>query len=141
MISVPFSRSFVRKHRTVICRGIGPNIVVIPSKEEAIYPPFFEAYTKMCDIPQFFLKHIDATECIQQLPFPPFEDQMAIMKNLKELETMVPLQEIKPYLMYHMVHGEEEKASELLGTYQQYLSTIEHVQDLIQDILVSNLPL
>lgn len=128
------------KHRSRIVANYAPppyepNIVVIQPTETDIYPPFFEAYTKMCDIPSFVAK-VDAKECIQTLTIPPYDVQMSVLQDVLEMQRQFPpLEQIQPYLIHYMIDQNIEKVNELLQSYQLYLLSVDHVQDLIIEAL------
>lgn len=111
-----------------------PRVLVIQPTETDIYPPFLEAYTKLCDIPSFVTK-VDPAECIQTLVLPPYEMQMNIIQTLVELETQLPIHSIKPYLIHYMIEGNAEKVNEVLLTYQQWLHLTDMLQDVVMDVL------
>lgn len=111
-----------------------PTVIVIQPTDTDIYPPFLEAYTKLCDIPSFVSK-VDPVECIQTLVLPPYDAQMNILQTLVELEKQLPIHPIKPYLIHYMIEGDAEKVNEVLLTYQQLLELTDTMQDIIIDVL------
>jgi len=113
---------------------ITPTIHVIQPTDTAIYPPFFEAYTKLCDIPSFITK-VDPYECTQTLILPPYDLQMNIIQTLVEIEKQVPIERIKPYLIHYMIEGDAEKVNEMLIIYQQLLHTMDAMQTMVIDVL------
>lgn len=112
-----------------------PNIITIQPSERDIYPPFFEEYIRICDVPSFVIK-IDPHECMNTLIIPPYEMQMSIVQDILEMQKMAPsLEPIKPYLMHYMIDQNIEKINELLQSYQLYLMHLENVQDLIVEAI------
>lgn len=125
----PFSLS-KKKINTVCSANPSPFVYIIQKNE--IYPPFFEEYIKICDIPSFVKGN--SIECMNTLILPSVETQISLLKDIREIEKLIPIHDIKPYLLYYLSTDNIEKANELLQEYQKYLSSIEHLHHIIASV-------
>lgn len=120
-------------HLTTVRGSLQGNVEIVSI--DKIYKPFFEDYIKICDIPTF-ITNIKPHECMKTLFFPDTEQQIEIVNTVAELENMVPIKEIKPYLMYFMTQDDMDSANVLLKTYETYLHSMHSLKEMIITIFM-----